>query len=177
MNSFVAVSWGDVPTWISAVVSLLALTAAAVAAVQAARVYQLERSRDLRTEAELKKRALIDKQSQAAQVCAWTAEVRDRVDAAPAVLLAIRNASDLPIYDLVVSVLENGAPLESVEFPVLPPTDEPARRPLASASVERRGTDLLAVRLDFRDSSGTNWVRNESGVLSERSPAKRASTT
>jgi hypothetical protein len=73
MTVFVAatrVNWGDVPTWVSAAVSMLALVAAAAAAVQAFRLYLMERVNQDRAEAEATERAM-DVRRSAVGACWW----------------------------------------------------------------------------------------------------------
>lgn len=90
----------------------------------------------------------------------------------------VRNASDMPIFDLVCTMWPTEA-LDDTE--ILEPTDEPVlvlppnetifvespastKEPFTSASRRRPH----AVSLTFRDSSNTRWIRDEMGVLKER---------
>lgn len=140
-------SWGDVPTWLSALVSGAALFAAVVAARAARDTWRLEQQRDRAREA-------VELAAQASLVAAFPGSGLDRVEIplvrtkdgdwedhsysykCPAVV--VRNASQLPVYDVVVE-----APL---------PHDPEGLR---AGSLRRHGlippsTDQ-AIALDFAD--------------------------
>lgn len=105
------IDWGDAPTWLSAIVSAAALGAATMAGVAARNTWRLEHERDLA-------RQDSEKAAQASLVAAYPgwghelarAEGWLRKDGGwedpsfgydcPAVL--VRNASELPVYDVVI---------------------------------------------------------------------------
>jgi hypothetical protein len=120
-------SWGDVPTWVLAITTLLALLAAAFAGLVAYDVLKVENARDLAAAderilaAEDRKRAAneraaereADRRAQASKVTAWfdfytpgVQPVIGRPVQAPSDVLqagaAVRNASELPVMDVRV---------------------------------------------------------------------------
>jgi hypothetical protein len=93
-----SLDWGDVPTWIGAVATMLAFIAAWVAARAAWRVLELERTRDrLRRE--------VEDRVQADRVAAWPSlgpSNPDDPDSPEVWGATVRNASELPVYQVKV---------------------------------------------------------------------------
>jgi hypothetical protein len=116
-------------------------------------------------------------------VSAWI-EVRYELDdplAVESLTCFVRNASPLPVHDVkVIPLLDaqsgtrNGREwiAATLEFPTLPPTDQPVTTPIRGpvvSSVNGATEDArIAARctIEFTDSSGTRWVRYPSGELS-----------
>jgi len=125
-----SLSWGDVPTWVLAVTTLLAFLAAAFAGLVAYELLRVESARDQaasversrvaaerrQTEAERAAQREADRRAQANKVTAWFDSYRAGVPrdqyypGSPAVATApttwgaaIQNASELPIFDVRVS--------------------------------------------------------------------------
>ncbi len=106
--------WGDVPTWISAVVATLALTAAGIAAWGAWRLYQIESTRDVA-------QAERERTRYAERVAAWVAvRVLDsRIEGSGVVL---SNGSGAMLFDVNISVNDHeGRPLEDISLAMVPP--------------------------------------------------------
>lgn len=151
--------YGDVPTW-------LATLGAAAAAVFAAKAYRAEVDRDRRAELDLE-------QAQAARVAAWDDEIIDLggqnqwgLDSIPRV--ALRNASDLPVYDVVLFSYRYRCAEPTIRTPsgkwmvgVLPPGAEPLRR----LPIEDTEQDSHLYVMQFRDAAGRTWHRDLEGVL------------
>jgi hypothetical protein len=155
------IAWGDVPTWIAGVVAGLTLAAAIVAAVMTARVYQLERNRDLYADADRAEAAERDLRSQAALVSAWLDTSAPR--RVPAVL--IRNASDLPVYSCSL-LLQGSDGLKLIaELQVVPPTSQPVELPAVNLPTDEHAS-TSPVTLRFTDARGMTWQRDLSGELS-----------
>ncbi len=170
--------WGDVPTWINAITTTFALVAAAVAAMVAYRLYQIESSREARTAEDRESVAEGRRRAQANKVAAWF----DSKDAASKVWGAvIRNASDLPIFDIQVRFVFNfelwsGGPRDNMEaedaeqlIRVLPPSVD---RFIEMPESYRRITEgyefdikLHMVEIEFTDAASNRWLRDVSGTL------------
>lgn len=170
------VDWGDAATWFAGGMALLALVAAWRAGNIAAELLRVVRRRE-------DDRARREAGSQASLVSAWI-EVRYELDdplAVESLTCFVRNASPLPVHDVkVIPLLDvqsgtrNGREwiAATLEFPTLPPTDQPVTTPIRGpvvSSVNGAAEDArIAARctIEFTDSSGTRWVRYPSGELS-----------
>lgn len=164
------VDWGDVPGWVSAATTVLALAGAAYAAYTGFQLLKLEAGRD---KGESDRRT----QSQATLVSAWWGRGTDGSgDSNWGVYL--RNASNAPVYQAHVRVEWVGLTSKSSSYglPVLPPdeherfvkfmsgSDDPVEATLHSgAAVE------CQVVLSFTDSSGVRWRRDRYGRLDQQS--------
>lgn len=190
------VAWGDVATWALAVISLLAFLAATFAGIVAYDLLKIESARD-RAAAEDRRLAAADRQraeveraaqreakrrDQASKVTAWF----DYYDKSPQPDgrnmtwgAAIRNASELPIFDVRVffyfvidrqdgSAWETDMRYASIErFRVIPPEQtrhlELPKR--VRDMVKECNDNLYVVGLEFTDARGTRWMRNARGDL------------
>jgi len=158
---------GDIPTWLQAVATLFALAFAATASVVASRTFKIESERDrVNTEARRAQEASARK-AQAATVSAWwgTNRFDDRIG------VLVRNASDAPVYQVFVTVLDADGRVETakVHFPVLPPHAEAEFLPVSLPDE----ADAHRVKLTFTDASGVRWIRSEHGQLMELAPNVR----
>lgn len=157
------VNWGDVPTWVSAIAAIGALVAAIVAGRTAKRIFLLELARD-KDATEEKKR------SQATHISAWAKWTKTNVGHNLPMLI-IRNASDLPVYDVQFDLVDQlNVVLSSEHQDVLAPSEQPVELALVISADRRAGLSeakgqSLRVRLSFRDSSGTAWMRETDGSL------------
>jgi arabinogalactan oligomer/maltooligosaccharide transport system substrate-binding protein len=149
-------AWGDVPTWISSVAGLFALTFAAVAAVYARRTFQVESNRDRVGEEERRSRHEFDRRMQASLVSAWWGD-RDNESG-----IYVRNASATPVYQAHIVAHKASDPYSGTKFdlPVVATSDK--------ADFVAVG-DLLDQRIvmTFTDSDGVRWRRDEYGRLHE----------
>src|SRR4051794_16036071 len=91
-------AWGDIPTWLSAVATLIALIFAAIAASSAHRIYLIESERDRKALDERHKQAEFQRRTQAALVSAWWGRQDDASMGTGTWGAFVRNASDTPIY-------------------------------------------------------------------------------
>jgi hypothetical protein len=164
------VDWGDVPTWVGSVSATFALLGAFMAVWQATKVYKLERARDEETRLERVDRERTDRRKQAARVSAWLDQVRSqRSETLPIYAFAVRNASDLPVYDVRLStsmVTEQSVMAEAEDhILVLPPSDSPRLVPILDC--KEGSSPASGVLLRFTDAAGVRWERNMMGVLKE----------
>jgi maltose-binding protein MalE len=180
-----ATDWGDVPTWLSAVATILALAFAAVAALAAQRVYRIESERDrISGEARRQQEAFV-RRTQAALVSAWWGWQPGDPGTQPAGRWGafVRNASETPVYQANLTMLDIHDPdlNERFDLPIVPPATEPVFYP--SGLSGPAGGDLPAgagqivqdgqhaadyrVEMVFSDSAGVRWIRDPQGRLSE----------
>jgi arabinogalactan oligomer/maltooligosaccharide transport system substrate-binding protein len=169
-----AVSWGDVPSWITTVGGLFALIFAAVAAITANRVYRIESQRDTVNAAERRREADARRRTQAALVSAWSGS-RAIDNKSPDWGIFIRNASETPVHQARVSVVKEHDPDTRSDFDlvVLPPTAEPAFYPNDIWSVSLQDmfpATNFRVEMSFTDSAGLRWFRDGDGGLYEVLP-------
>ena len=166
-------AWGDIPTWIATI-------AATVAGTIAYRVYRIEARRDQISDEERRG-------AQASKIAAWygyrTESVIDtsRVQAInvekPIWGAYLRNASDLPVYDLTVRFYFPGTSesagegdIYTVNKGVLPPSSTPilveydvtARRIYSS---DPKTDAFHRVEIEFTDTQGIRWHRDVKGRL------------
>jgi hypothetical protein len=176
--------------WVEAGATVAAVIAAVWAGLYARRAYRKEVARDVERDEDRRR-------EQAEKVSVWC----ERYDFRPPgeeVLLAfeggqavtragppppwpyhVRNASEAPVYDVVVEfVLDEEEPLGVVPLGLLPPADEPVDAEIPS-DVRKRAVDLVQSRatgefdvwgnvsasLRFRDASGRHFLRGSDGVL------------
>lgn len=150
-----SVDWGNVPTWIGAIVTSGALS------VSAATLALHLRDR---------------RRASAATVNAWASLANS---AAPDALQAqVRNSGAEPAYKIKLTFIIGGEESHSDEFDVIPPK-ELTTRPASQAAIDHwyrvltarqlpgTGVDryLPRVRLAFTDSAGRRWERTEFGQL------------
>jgi hypothetical protein len=203
-----ATDWGDFPTW-------LAFLAAVVAGLVGYRLYRVESARDERTDkdrqlaaedrrlaAEDRQRAEDDRRaqteerrrSQADEVAAWfdsiTPTHADRFNRDGWIIYGamIRNASNLPIYDLraIFFSIDHQAGespdweasaigISPREMRALPPNDsELLEVPDTLVKVVEDATKQdVVVAIEFRDAAGSLWRRDARGQLTEISPTRQ----
>jgi hypothetical protein len=173
-----AIALGDLPTWIQAVATVLALIAASIAAVAAWRVLEVERRRDDERRQFEDERRATDERTQAERVAAWPSLVRsDPADpASPAEWSGtIRNASDLPVYQVGIEFEPiGGGGLTVYMFEVVPPGSWSLNRdrvlyPGGELQVRQEVGDLpdrtFVIALRFTDAANRVWRRDRYGVL------------
>lgn len=180
MAATVGIQWGDVPSWVSAAVTVFAFLFAVVAVVVARRTFRLESERDrINTEVRRQQDAYV-RRAQSALVSAWwgITENRHAADLSTGRWGAfLRNASETPVYKANMTVVGAGnhGGQHAMEFAVLPPTEQPVFESIAlprlTPVISRRsaghpGSDYR-VSLRFTDAAGIRWVRDEYGALRE----------
>lgn len=165
-------AWGDIPTW-------LATAAATAAGAVAYRVYQVEKQRDLVSDEERRG-------AQAAKIAAWYGfvlqdvtrrrenSVQQDTESEPVWGAFLRNASDLPVYDVIVTYKypSSGEQVDNVVEVVLPPNDAPIHLTIREATLRLFSPDPRAdayhrVEIKFTDSQGARWHRDLRGQLKE----------
>jgi hypothetical protein len=171
-----AIAWGDVPTWIGAVATVLAFGAAAFAGWSAWKVLTLERERDA-------DRRRADEAVQAVKIAAWPSVVRsDPVDpdSGPVWGAALRNASDLPVYQVHVEFvpIRSSGGQHSVVLELVPPGEwllsgvelypRPGQ-PLLRADARDLPDRPYVIELRFVDAADRAWRRTWQGLLARGS--------
>lgn len=116
--------------------------------------------REHRREAE---RAEEDRRAQAARISAWV-EVHRKPDGARELAFHIHNASDMPIYDVELPLPTKSSDEFAAEFVGLVPPGQTIRRP-APAEWLRSYVEPEPVQIEFLDSAGHRWTRDEQGTL------------
>lgn len=114
-------------------------------------------------------RAEDERRAQGAKISAWV-EVYRKADGSREIAFHIHNASDMPIYEVELPLPGPAGDSEQTEFIGLVPPGQTIRR-AAPSDWLRSYTDPEPVQIEFLDSSGRRWERNESGVLSPSSPS------
>lgn len=96
-------------------------------------------------------------------------------------IAAVRNASELPVFDVVLEVVNTELPDLSLKYRLMEPGEtrkEPIRAPgWGTLDVEIMSAVLheaddhapIAARASFRDNAGIRWTRDEYGRLDEAS--------
>ncbi|MEU4693193.1 hypothetical protein [Actinoplanes sp. NPDC023714] len=177
--------WGDVPTWAGAgvaalglTVSILALYFAAKAALAARDIYKIESARDRLSENDRAAREEEAEKEQAAKVACWLEPSGQKVRIAGSdtsrFLILLRNASDLPVYDLIAYYCyPDGDAYKVVDEyvrPVLAP-DATDKIDPPTKLLYKVGTEAMArgrAALTFRDAGGRSWWRHPDGRLERR---------
>nr|BFE65910.1 hypothetical protein GCM10020063_104360 [Dactylosporangium thailandense] len=115
-------------------------------------------------------RAEDERRGQAASISAWV-EMHRKPDGTRELAFHIHNASQMPIYEVELPMPEGG----DAEFVGLVPPGQTVRR-LAPASWLRSYVDPEPVEIEFLDSAGRRWVRNEQGRLTSATESSVNST-
>lgn len=199
---------GSLADWIAAVATFAALIAASYAAVQTSRTFRLEQNRD-------RQRDRAVRQRQAELVAVWAGRITHRgplntVTFAPgssvgqttrgpgvvypeSIPVTIRNASEVPVYDLTVDVyigdskveepvlggrykvvdVQNGlavlGTLADVEV-VTPELVESMVRVIETRPGADDEPSPIVIGWSFRDNAGVRWSRLPGGRLEEQTP-------
>lgn len=162
-----AVEWGDVPGWVSALGSVFALGFAAVAVVVTRRSYWMEFKRDKAdAETRIGQRSFA-RRAQGVLVSAWWGSSQDGRWGA-----FVRNTSQLPIYQVYLTVLDpdDHSDIAKVHYLVVPPSDDAVFWQLRNEPPTERSPSRR-VKLSFTDSAGVRWHRNQYGGLAELQPS------
>jgi hypothetical protein len=103
-----------------------------------------------------------ERQSQAARISAWI-EMYSRADGGREVAFHVHNASEMPIYEVELPSI-GGTQNGENEFVGLVPPGKTIRR-TAPGDWIRSYVEPEPVEIEFLDSSGRRWSRNEQGLL------------
>jgi arabinogalactan oligomer / maltooligosaccharide transport system substrate-binding protein len=168
-----AADWGDVPTWLSSIATILAVGFAAAAGVVARRVYRIESERDQVRAEERQQLDAFLRRTQAALVSAWWGwRAGGDDDRAGRWGAFVRNASETPVYQASLTMLDIHDPdvSERFDLPIVPPGTEPVFH--ASGLLVQDGQRVADYRVEvaFTDSAGVRWIRDQQGRLSELRP-------
>lgn len=118
--------------------------------------------REHRREAE---RAEDEHRAQAARISAWI-EVHRKPDGTKELAFHIHNASDMPIYEVELPLPAPSQKEPTSEFVGLVPPGQTIRRP-APAEWLRSYIEPEPVQIEFLDSAGRRWTRDEQGSLAQ----------
>jgi len=163
--------WGDVPTWITGVATVVALIFAAAAAVYARRMFRIEFDRDRIAAGERREHNAALTRSQSAQVSAWWGQLPRSGQWG----IFVRNGSEAPVFQAHVTVLsDDGVDIAGSHITVIPPTSRPTFYPLAGNDPQEDrnvAIKVRRVRMTFTDAAGLRWMRNQSGRLRQFEPS------
>jgi hypothetical protein len=109
------------------------------------------------------------RRAQAAKVSAWVG-LRDKVTGGRELAFHVHNASDMPIYEVELPLpARSGEDLQS-EFVGLVPPGQTVLRPAPLAWM-RSYVEPEPVQIEFLDSAGRRWTRDEQGSI-KRAPSR-----
>jgi hypothetical protein len=108
-------------------------------------------------------RAEDERRAQAARVSAWV-ELRRGDDGRRELALHVHNASDMPIYEVELPLPSPDGGEPGTEFIGLVPPGQTIRR-AAPREWLRSYTEPEPVEIEFLDSAGWQWQRDEQGSL------------
>lgn len=111
-----------------------------------------------------------ERRAQAAKISAWV-EIYRKADGSRELAFHIHNASEMPIYEVELP-LPSPDGQEVTEFVGLVPPGQTIRRPAPSDWL-RSYVDPEPIQIEFQDSAGRRWARDEQGTLA---PAGRAAS-
>jgi hypothetical protein len=141
--------------------SAFADTFSAVGTVGAFFVGFLLLRREHRREAD---RAEDDRRAQAERISAWV-ELTRKLDGSRELAFHIHNASAMPIYDVELPLPAHGGEEPGSEFVGLVPPGRTVQR-AAPTDWLRTYVEPEPVQIEFLDSAGHRWSRDEQGSLS-----------
>jgi hypothetical protein len=108
-------------------------------------------------------RAEEERRSQAARVSAWV-EVYRKPEGTREIAFHIHNASDMPIYEVELPLPTRSGEEPTTEFVGLVPPGQTIRR-AAPQDWLKSYVEPEPVEIEFLDSFGYRWTRNEQGAL------------
>lgn len=104
-----------------------------------------------------------ERRAQAAKVSAWV-ELHRPLDGSRELMLHVHNASDMPIYEVDLPLPTRGDAEPDTEFIGLVPPGQTVRRPAPRDWLTSyAGPEPIVI--EFQDSSGRQWRRDEQGSL------------
>jgi hypothetical protein len=108
-------------------------------------------------------RAEDERRAQAARISAWVELVR-KIDGSRELAFHIHNASAMPIYEVELPLPARGHEEQGAEFVGLVPPGQTVKRP-APPEWLRSYVEPEPVQIEFLDSAGRRWSRDEQGTL------------
>jgi hypothetical protein len=184
IDSTISITWGDYPSWINLVFTLLAAVAAIYAGYQARRILDIEMKRDRDFD-------LLRRRDQANFVSGWTRPalvvyLNMTNFCRPAIEACVQNNSGQCIYDVKISWWISGD-IEHESFVDLIPPNEERCRPMPGDLLEKfvgiegysdsaadtgqaeeeclTVCDSTRLEICFTDSKNQKWKRDKSGNL------------
>ncbi|MDR6321984.1 hypothetical protein [Actinoplanes couchii] len=109
-------------------------------------------------------RAEEERRAQAERISAWI-ELINKRDGTRDLTFHIHNASPMPIYEVELPLPARGDEEPHVEFVGLVPPGQTIQRP-APTEWLRTYVEPEPVQIEFLDSAGRRWSRDEQGTLS-----------
>ena len=109
-------------------------------------------------------RAEDERRAQAERISAWV-ELTRKVDGGRELAFHIHNASAMPIYEVELPLPARGGEEPRTEFIGLIPPGQTIQRP-APTDWLRTYVESEPVQIEFLDSAGRRWSRDEQGTLS-----------
>lgn len=170
------INWGSVPEWLAGGGALLALLWARKAARAAGRTNEQQAEQLRRQQQQWADQRAARDAEQAEKIAAWIefedSPLPEGVTSIPASEMrgdyryCLRNASELPIFEVTVSVLPPGnSDVEEAQYesfqPVVAPENAPTKVLFAKSSKMRS----WRIELKFRDARNQCWRRSQFGVL------------
>ena len=107
-----------------------------------------------------------ERRAQAAKISAWV-EMHRKPDGLRELAFHIHNASDMPIYEVELPLTGPDSEEGAAEFVGLVPPGQTIRRP-APAAWKRTYVEPEPVQIEFLDSAGRRWTRDEQGKLARQ---------
>ena len=186
---------GDWPNWINVFLTLIAISAAIYAGIQARGIVRVELKRDK----EFERR---QKQAQASLISSWTRPAirsfsNSPIHCIPKIEACVKNNSSQPVFDLRMNWWLSGEIEHTSVIDLIPPHEEICRDMPAELlekfvgiegyassimSVTQATEDCLSIcditriEIEFRDAENTNWVRDRNGVLSQKDKSDQQKT-
>lgn len=154
----------DAAAWTEASATVVAVGAAIFAGRYAKKAYDKEVQRDEQRENERRS-------AQAEKVAAWCERWVGEAGAWNYERYYLRNASDIPVYDVVVLFRQGKHSLGTDSLDVLPPADEPVVREVPvhvrneAHAAEAEHGQIIRPLVSFRDAAGRHWRRTAEGLL------------
>ncbi len=108
-------------------------------------------------------RAEDERRSQAARISAWVELIR-KIDGGRELAFHIHNASDMPIYEVELPMPPHGHEEPGSEFIGLVPPGRTVQRSAPTGWL-RTHVEPEPVQIEFLDSAGRRWSRDEQGSL------------
>lgn len=169
--------WGDVSTWALVIVTLVGVSAAAVAGVYAGKIYRIERDRD-------QKQTEVDRREQAILVSAWGEVIvsgSSEFHTSVGVVAVALNGSSQPVYKVEITWYKGDEGFLVAGTGVIPP-NTPYQLPMDDYSflnlldpVDQKRPSVdhalsivkrLRIAIAFTDSQNQRWIRGRDGLLS-----------
>ena len=147
------VSWGDIPTWVSAIGAIGVFIGGII--VLRPQLKELQHAAaDRRAQYEERRR------SQAVLVYAWLEPLDGRPSGSKQLQVRVRNSSQQPVYECQANVV-SATTIETLDYGIISPGLDPTRAVEMSLHLdEDEQPTQLRLELSFIDTFGTRWTRH-----------------